>query len=160
MIFRLIDRIEDYEKGKSIKAVKTLSLCEDYLADHFPAFPIMPGALMLETMVQAAAWLMRLSDGFEHSAYILKSARAIRYGSVVRPGEELRVEILLRGREGAETSFSGNGRVGDRNAVTGRFTLARKPLMELNPALEEIDGRITGYFESQIPALLECERKI
>jgi len=47
MRFSMIDRIVRYEPGKKIEAVKLLSRSEDYLADHFPRFPIMPGVLML-----------------------------------------------------------------------------------------------------------------
>ena len=58
MRFTLVDRIVALEPGKTITAVKNLSLAEEYLADHFPGFPVLPGVLMLEAMTQAAAWLV------------------------------------------------------------------------------------------------------
>ena len=61
MKFILIDRISVLERGQRIVAHKALSLAEEYLADHFPAFPVIPGVLMLEAMVQASAWLVRRS---------------------------------------------------------------------------------------------------
>ena len=64
MRFNLIDRIDGWESGKSLKASKFLALGEEYLADHFPRFPVMPGVLMLEACVEAAAWLWRASTGF------------------------------------------------------------------------------------------------
>ena len=64
MRFLLIDRITELEPQKSITAVKNLSLAEEYLADHFPGFPVMPGVLMLETLVQAGGWLIRHSEDF------------------------------------------------------------------------------------------------
>ncbi|MGW8257129.1 MAG: 3-hydroxyacyl-ACP dehydratase FabZ family protein, partial [Thermoguttaceae bacterium] len=67
MRFSLIDRIVDVELGVRISAVKTLSMAEEYLADHFPHFPVMPGVLMLEAMTQASAWLVRYSEDFAHS---------------------------------------------------------------------------------------------
>ena len=54
--FLLIDRIIDFQPGAKITAVKSLTMAEEYLADHFPNFPVMPGVLMLEAMTQAAAW--------------------------------------------------------------------------------------------------------
>ena len=62
MRFVLVDRIISQETGQSLVAVKNLSLAEEYLADHFPGFPVMPGVLMLEALTQAGAWLVR-DDG-------------------------------------------------------------------------------------------------
>ncbi len=53
MRFNLIDRIVETRPGQSLRAVKNLTLGEEYLADHFPTFPVMPGVLMLETLVEA-----------------------------------------------------------------------------------------------------------
>lgn len=60
MRFTLLDRVVAIDPGKTITAIKTLSLSEEYLADHFPRFPVMPGVLMLEAMTQAAAWTIRI----------------------------------------------------------------------------------------------------
>ena len=57
MRFNLIDRIVEVRPGRGLQAVKNLTLGEEYLADHFPTFPVMPGVLMLETLVEAGAWL-------------------------------------------------------------------------------------------------------
>ena len=59
MRFHLIDRIDGHEAGKSLRAKKFLALGEEYLADHFPSFPVMPGVLMLQAVVEAASWLWR-----------------------------------------------------------------------------------------------------
>src|ERR1051325_7827392 len=111
MRFVLIDRIVDLQRGKSLVAVKNLSLAEEYLADHFPGFPVMPGVLMLEALTQAGAWLIRGMEDSAHSVIVLKSARTIKYGSFVEPGRrlQLRVEILEHGER--ETQFKGEGTV-------------------------------------------------
>ena len=59
MRFHLIDRIDTCEPGKTLTAVKLLALGEEYLADHFPKCPVMPGVLMLQAVVEAASWLWR-----------------------------------------------------------------------------------------------------
>lgn len=160
MFFSMIDRIVSYEKGKHLTALKTLSLCEEYLADHFPAFPIMPGVLMLEALAQAGAWLLRLSEGFSHSVFLLREVSAVRYGSVVRPGDELRLEVAVVNRSGSGVVFRGSGKVKGRNAVVGRFVLTSQPLSELCPHLNEVDEKISRFFEGRLAALMECERKI
>ena len=59
MRFTLLDRITELEPGVKITAVKNLTMAEEYLADHFPQFPVMPGVLMLQAMTEAGAWLVR-----------------------------------------------------------------------------------------------------
>src|SRR5207244_329602 len=65
MRFNLVDRILEVQPGKLLRAVKNLTLGEEYLADHFPTFPVMPGVLMLQTLVEAGAWLLRLTSDFK-----------------------------------------------------------------------------------------------
>ena len=77
--------------GKLIRAGKPLSLAEEYLQDHFPAFPVLPGVLMIEAMVQSSAWLVRISEDFRHSMVLLKEARNVSYGSFVSPGDTLEI---------------------------------------------------------------------
>jgi 3-hydroxyacyl-[acyl-carrier-protein] dehydratase len=72
MRFTFVDRVLDLEPGVKITTVKALSLAEEYLADHFPRFPVMPGVLMLEAMTHAGAWLVRVSEDFAHSMVLLK----------------------------------------------------------------------------------------
>src|SRR6266478_4732180 len=93
MRFHLIDRILEVEPGKRIRMVKNLTLGEEYLADHFPTFPVMPGVLMLETLVEAAAWLLRLSDDYKHSVIVLREARNGKYGHFMEPGKRMEVTV-------------------------------------------------------------------
>src|SRR6476646_10180585 len=89
MRFQLLDRILDVEPGKSIRMVKNLTLGEEYLADHFPTFPVMPGVLMLQTLVEAGSWLLRITDDFRHSVIVLREAKNVKYGSFMEPGKTL-----------------------------------------------------------------------
>ena len=89
MRFTLLDRIVEVDPGKSITAVKAVSLSEEYLADHFPRFPVLPGVFMLEAMTQAAAWTIRLGEDFANSIVVLRAARNVKYGDFVEPGRVL-----------------------------------------------------------------------
>jgi len=123
MKFHLVDRIEQVEPGKRIVTIKALSLAEEYLADHFPAFPVMPGVLMIEALVQSAAWLIRIEQDFAKSIVVLTTARNVKYTYFVKPGNILRCEVEAM-EIGPDTSkFKAVGYVGDRQAVTGRLEL-------------------------------------
>src|SRR6201999_1214263 len=88
----LIDKIESLTDEK-IVAVKYVSLAEEYLADHFPTFPVLPGVMMLEALTQAAGWLLNRRSNFAKSIAVLKEARNVKYGNFVAPGNSLRVEV-------------------------------------------------------------------
>ena len=95
MRFSLIDRITELRPGVSLTAVKSLSASEEYLRDHFPRFPVMPGVLMLEAMYEASAWLIRKSEDYRHAVILLKEARNVKYADFVEPGETLVVTSTI-----------------------------------------------------------------
>src|ERR1700677_968176 len=95
MRFNLVDRILEVEPGKHIRMVKNLTLAEEYLADHFPTFPVMPGVLMLQTLVEAGSWLLRITEDFRHSVIALREAKNVKYGNFMEPGKSLIVTAEL-----------------------------------------------------------------
>ena len=123
MKFELVDRIQSIQPGKRIVTSKALSLAEEYLADHFPAFPVMPGVLMIEALVQSGAWLVRLAQDFSKSIVVLASVRNVRYASFVQPGEVLRCEVDAIEIGDSSAKLKGTGFVGDRQTVSGRLEL-------------------------------------
>ena len=153
MRFLLIDRITELVPHKSITAVKNLSLAEEYLADHFPGFPVMPGVLMLESLVQAGGWLIRHSEDFAHSAVLLKEVRAIRYNSFVSPGNTLRVEVSVRKQNGDLWDLSGSGTVNGNSAVSARLTLEAFNLADRNPEMALSDESRRKAYRELLPQL-------
>ncbi|MFI4874978.1 MAG: 3-hydroxyacyl-ACP dehydratase FabZ family protein [Blastopirellula sp. JB062] len=125
MRFTLIDRITDLVPGERIIATKCLSLAEEYLQDHFPRFPVMPGVLMLEAMTQTSAWLIRATEEFAHSVVILQEARNVKYADFVEPGEVLTVTAEWVKQEDRLTSLKVKGTVAGNMAVSARLVLDR-----------------------------------
>jgi 3-hydroxyacyl-[acyl-carrier-protein] dehydratase len=124
MKFHLVDRITELQPGRLIRTVKALSLSEEYLADHFPAFPVMPGVLMVESLVQAAAWLVRASRDFGPTVVTLREVRNAVYGQFVRPGSRLEVEVTADDWFDGGVKVRGVGKVdGGETAVRGKLTL-------------------------------------
>jgi 3-hydroxyacyl-[acyl-carrier-protein] dehydratase len=142
MRFVLIDRIVESTPGQSLVAVKNLSLAEEYLADHFPGFPVMPGVLMLEALTQAGAWLVRETEDFAHSVILLKMAKTIKYDSFVEPGRQLQLRVEISEHGPRETTLKGKGVIDDHVMVQGRFTLTRYNLRDKNPILHTTDVSI------------------
>lgn len=139
MRFTLIDRIVELEPGVKIKAVKTLTLAEEYLADHFPKFPVMPGVLMLEAMTQAGAWLVRASEDFAHSMVVLKQASNVKYGQFVEPGQTLTVTAEIISQDQRETKLKATGHMNGELTVSARLILERYNLADTTPTRAHTD---------------------
>lgn len=133
MQFTLIDRITDLKPGKSIQAVKVLALAEEYLKDHFPRFPVMPGVLMLESMFQASAFLVYKSEDFRHSTVMLKQARNVRYADFVEPGNSLIISAEIQKQDDVTTTVKAQATTDGKVAVSGRLVLERFNLLDRYP---------------------------
>jgi 3-hydroxyacyl-[acyl-carrier-protein] dehydratase len=145
MQFCLLDRITSIEPDVELTAVKNVSLAEEYLADHFPEFPVLPGVFMLEAATQAAAWLVRLSENYAHSLVVLEEARSVKFTGFVTPGSTLRIKVEQQKRDGAVVSFKFQGEVEDRLCVSGRLTVHCSNLAADDPELASLDARMIEY---------------
>ncbi len=151
MRFHLVDRILDLGPGKHIRLVKNLTLGEEYLADHFPTFPVMPGVLMLQTLVEGSAWLLRATEDFRHSVIVLREARNVKYGNFMQPGHSMIITVDMAEYSPANSSavFKGRAEMEGITTVSAKFTVARYNLRDRNPSLNEADVRIVDHLRSQ-----------
>lgn len=149
MRFTLIDRITDIKPGESLTAVKGLTMAEEYLQDHFPLFPVMPGVLMLEALYQSSAWLVRTTDDFAHSMVQLAEAKNVTYKDFVQPGETLVVETKIQKRADNKTWIQAHGSVNERQAVKARLILDSFNLADRKLASSEVDRHIVNELRSE-----------
>ena len=126
MHFALVDTVLEQTPDR-VRALKQVTLAEEYLQDHFPTFHVLPGVFMLEALVQAAR---TLTDAQGKPRMVLGGVKAMRYGSFVRPGEALDVDVQLeKALPDGSVQFKGTGTVRRQGggepetAVSGRFTL-------------------------------------
>jgi len=131
MRFFLIDKIQDWQVGRSAEAIKNVALSEDYFDDHYPRHPVMPGVLILEGIAQLSGLLLEdsLKERYGHSAKaIMAVVERTKFRDIVRPGETLvyRTEVLSLNLQGGKTiaQASRNGKV----VVSTGMTFAFKPV--------------------------------
>ena len=142
MRFILIDKVVSLEAGKQIKAVKNVSLSEEYLADHFPTFPVLPGVLLLEGLIESASWLVRKSENFTHSMILLEQARNVKYKSFLAPGAQIQYTIDAKTIEENVSSFVGIGISQGRRIVEARLGLRHFNLADDDCAMAAVDARV------------------
>jgi 3-hydroxyacyl-[acyl-carrier-protein] dehydratase len=154
MRFNLVDRILAREAGKSLRAVKYLTLGEEYLADHFPTFPVMPGVLMLQALVESASWLWRLDGDFRHSVIALREVRNVKYDNFMQPGRRLELAVEWVKQDGGLATFKGRGEtdVGERT-VAAQFTLAGYNLGDADPGRRALDQRLIEHWRERAALL-------
>jgi 3-hydroxymyristoyl/3-hydroxydecanoyl-(acyl carrier protein) dehydratase len=130
MRFLLVDRITSLESGKRATALKNVSLTEDFFEYHFPEHPIMPGVLITESMVQLADWLLREQRDFE-SVGLPSGFDSVKFHHLVRPGDQLIVEVELVGNENATYQFTGQAKREKQVVTSARFSMHLRPAEEL-----------------------------
>ena len=100
----LVDRVLEIEAGKSIKALKNVTINEPFFMGHFPHRPVMPGVLMLEAMAQAAALLSFSTMGVtpdDKTVYYFAGIDGARFKRPVEPGDQMIMDVsLLRMKAG------------------------------------------------------------
>jgi len=139
MKFKQLDQITELVPGEFIVANRTLRADEDYLRDHFPLFPVMPGVLMLEALFQAACWLIRVTDDYECSLLTLQEAKNVKFADFVEPGQTLEIKVEILKNEADRVSLKGVGMKGDVTAVSARIVVAKSSLSATRPDLVDLD---------------------
>jgi len=153
MKFVLIDKIVSIEADNQITAVKNLSLAEEYLADHFPIFPVLPGVLLLEGLIESGSWLVRKNQDFANSMVLLKEAKNVRYKSFAAPGMQIRYSVTAKKIEQNVSSFTGEGTVDGESIVPAKFTLRHFNLAEKNPKMASVDSKVIESMKQRFELL-------
>jgi len=134
---------------------KNLSMAEEYLADHFPGFPVLPGVMMLESAIQTAAWLVRQQTRFSHSLVVLKEARGVRYGTFVAPGHTLIMKADAVEITPTRSDFKIKGTVNGQTAITARIELAHLNLADTNPEMAGADAKVIQALKDRWDTIMQ-----
>jgi len=152
--FNLIDQIDEISTDrKTLRARKNVSLAEEYLADHFPTFPVLPGVMMLEAATQAAGWVLHLQHGFTRSMVVLKEAKNVKYGNFVTPGNALSIEVELLKTTDTGATFKVTGLVNadatKPASITARIELSYFNLADKCPDLAATDAKLIEHHKAR-----------
>lgn len=126
-----IDKFVDFQSQVRATAIKNVSLAEEHLHDHFPAYPVMPASLIVEGMAQTAGILVGEARNFTEKVILAKVKRA-RFEREVRPGEQLRYEAEIEqvSPEAAST--------------TGKVYADGQLMAEIDIVFSHIDNNLSG----------------
>ena len=113
--FLMVDRVIAIDVGKSIQALKNVTINEPFFNGHVPHRPVMPGVLMLEAMAQAAALLSFATQGVtpdDKTVYYFAGIDGARFKRPVEPGDQLVMDVTLERHKAGIFKFKGVTRVG------------------------------------------------
>jgi 3-hydroxyacyl-[acyl-carrier-protein] dehydratase len=121
--FLLIDRAEEYRAHQSLVGIKCVTVNEPFFVGHFPAFPVMPGVLIVEAIAQTGAVLMSksLDVDVEGKTIALFSLNNCRFRRSVRPGDVLRMLVEVVRARSDVFKFRGTAMVGDKVVAEAEF---------------------------------------
>ncbi|WP_280155657.1 3-hydroxyacyl-ACP dehydratase FabZ [Piscinibacter sp. XHJ-5] len=120
----LVDRVLELDKGKRIKAIKNVSINEQFFQGHFPHRPVMPGVLMLEALAQAAALLSFESLGKvpdDKTVYYFAGIDGARFKRPVEPGDQLTLDVTLDRAKAGVFKYTARALVGEELAVEAQL---------------------------------------
>ena len=129
--FLMIDRVLACEPGKSITALKNVTINEPFFSGHFPHHPVMPGVLIIEALAQAAAILsFRTMDhkADDRLVYYFVGIDHARFKRPVSAGDALTLEVHLKRHTRNMWIFSGTARVGDAIATEAELMCTIRPI--------------------------------
>jgi 3-hydroxyacyl-[acyl-carrier-protein] dehydratase len=115
--FLLVDRVLSYEPGKTLVAVKNVTINEPFFGGHFPHHPVMPGVLIIEALAQAAAILSFKTinvRGDDQSVYYFVGIDKARFKRPVTAGDTLRLDVTLQRYKRGIWKFWTEARVEDK----------------------------------------------
>lgn len=118
--FLLVDRVLELEKGKHIRAIKNVTMNEQFFQGHFPHRPVMPGVMILEALAQAAALLAFETQGIvadDTTVFYFTGIDGARFKRPVEPGDQLALNVIFDRVKVGLYKFKARAMVGEELAV-------------------------------------------
>jgi 3-hydroxyacyl-[acyl-carrier-protein] dehydratase len=131
MRYYLIDKVTELVPGERIRGVKCVTLGDEVLHDHFPDFPVMPGALIVESAAQLAGCLLEATFNQPDRPLVralMVQIQDARFYETVGPGETLDLTVTLDSRLEAAAQVSAEVRAGTNRVARAGLTFVMKAI--------------------------------
>lgn len=125
--FLLVDKVTECESGKSLVAIKNVTINEPFFQGHFPHLPVMPGVLILEALAQASGVLAfsSVEDGPDHQAtFMLVAIDKARFRRPVVPGDQLVLRVACQRKIRDIWRFTGVAEVDGNKVASAEIMVA------------------------------------
>ncbi len=122
--FLLVDRVTYLEPGVKAHGYKNLTANEEFFQGHFSFQPIMPGVLMVEALAQLGCIALLCKEEFKDSLGVFTGIDALKFRSMVTPGDRLDMEVELLKMKGPLGKMHGIARLGEKIACEGDISFA------------------------------------
>ncbi|MCC8123449.1 MAG: 3-hydroxyacyl-ACP dehydratase FabZ [Oscillospiraceae bacterium] len=120
----LLDKITDYEPGKFAAGIKCVTMNEPFFTGHFPAYPVMPGVLIMEALAQTGAVALLSMPEYQGKIAFFGGIKNARFKKQVVPGDVLELRCELTAQRGPVGFGTGVARVDGKIAAQGEITFA------------------------------------
>ncbi len=134
----LVDRVLDWESGKSITAIKNVTINEEFFNGHFPNKPVMPGVMTIEAIAQTSALLAFLTMGQkpdENAVVYFLGIDNARFKRPIEPGDQLRMHVEILRQSRGIWKFQARATVDDQLAVEAELMCTMRSIAD-TPAAE------------------------
>lgn len=120
--FLLVDKVVEFEKNKKATGIKNVTINEPFFSGHFPSNPVMPGVLMIEALAQVAGVLvLKSAEKYGVADIFFASIKEAKFRKVVKPGDQLIMEVELLKQKRNIYLFKGKITVDNTIAVEAEF---------------------------------------
>ena len=133
MRYYLLDKVTALVAGERANGIKCVTLSDEILHDHFPGFPMLPGALVVESAAQLAGFLLEMSfnrTGEPIVRAMLVQIERAKFYDPIGPGDTLVIETRIESTRESSAQVAFEGRVADRVAARGQLTFVLRAIDE------------------------------
>jgi 3-hydroxyacyl-[acyl-carrier-protein] dehydratase len=126
----MLDRVTEFTKGVSASGIKNVTLTDDILHDHFPDYPVFPGAMLIEAMAQLGGFLLEMSVNTEDSVRraLLAQVDRAKFHKPAEPGDQLRISAELDEQIDDAAKVNTTLQCGDTIIAGAKLTFVLKPI--------------------------------